>query len=321
MVKIALLGYGNLARGIIDNLPNFPDMQLQAIFSRRPDAVTAAFPVYAATDLQRFKGKVDVVILCGGSATDLPAQSPKAAECFNIVDSFDTHAKIPEHFAAVNSAAKAAGTLGLISAGWDPGLFSVMRGLFNSFMPAGEDYTFWGKGVSQGHSDAIRRVPGVMRGVQYTVPKQPALLAVREGKNPKLTARDKHLRECFVVASDGANKTAIESEIKSMPNYFADYDTVVHFITEKEFEQEHKGMPHGGFVLRSGTGKKVDQHLLELKISLSSNPHFTSAVLLSYARAVFRLRNEGKTGCITPMDVPPTALYAGTSDELRKNFL
>lgn len=321
MIKLGILGYGNLGRAVIDNLPNFPDMRLDAIFTRRPQAVKADYPVYAADKMSDFAGKLDVVILCGGSATDLPRQTPEAATMFNVVDSFDTHAKIPAHFAAVERAAEGAGKLALISAGWDPGLFSLARAMFGAFLPKGTDYTFWGKGVSQGHSDAIRRIAGVKRGVQYTIPKQDALTRVREGGEIKLSTRDKHLRECFVVAEDGADKAKIEKEIVTMPNYFADYDTVVHFIDERTFERDHKGIPHGGFVLRSGKSTEKLGNLLELSIKLDSNPHFTSGILLAYARAVSRLSAAGLTGCLTPFDVPLSALYEGTPEDMRKNLL
>lgn len=321
MTNIGIFGWGNLGKAVVDNLPNFPDIKLQVIFSRRPQAVQADYPVCDAADMAAYAGKLDVLLLCSGSATDLPVQSPAAAKLFNIVDSFDTHAKIPEHFAAVDAAARAGGKLGLISAGWDPGLFSLTRAMFNAFLPNGTDYTFWGKGVSQGHSDAIRRIAGVKRGVQYTVPQEEALAKVRSGANPQLTTREKHLRECFVVAADGSDEKKIEAEIKTMPNYFADYDTVVHFISEAEFERDHKAMPHGGLVLRSGSNTPDYKSLLELKIRLDSNPHFTSGVLLAYARAVKRLYDEGKRGCMTVFDVPASALYCGTADELRQKLL
>ncbi|MDE6398187.1 MAG: diaminopimelate dehydrogenase, partial [Clostridiales bacterium] len=270
---------------------------------------------------EKWAGKIDVLILCSGSATDLPEQTPAAAKLFNVVDSFDTHANIPAHFAAVDKAARAGGHLALVSAGWDPGLFSLSRAYFNAFLPNGTDYTFWGKGVSQGHSDAIRRVAGVKRGVQYTVPREQAIERVRSGERPALTTRDKHLRECFVVAQEGADRAKIEAAIKNMPNYFADYDTVVHFITEEDFERDHNKMPHGGFVLRSGNTTPAYKNLLELNIKLDSNPHFTSGVLLACARAVKRMHDNGSCGCITLFDVPPAALFAGTPADLRAHLL
>ncbi|MDE7406585.1 MAG: diaminopimelate dehydrogenase [Clostridiales bacterium] len=325
MIHIGIYGWGNLGKAVADNLPNFPDVQLKVIFSRRPQVVAAQAPkgvaVASASDMEKWTDKIDVLLLCSGSATDLPEQTPAAVKLFNVVDSFDTHANIPTHFAAVDKAAKASSHLGLISAGWDPGLFSLSRALFNAFLPNGADYTFWGKGVSQGHSDAIRRVAGVKRGVQYTVPRDTAIERVRSGEQPALSTREKHLRECFVVAENGADCATIEAEIKNMPNYFADYDTVVHFISEEEFERDHKQMPHGGFVLRSGNNTEEYKSLLELNIKLDSNSHFTSGVLLAYARAVKRLFDNGARGCITVFDVPPSALFAGTPDDMRKHLL
>lgn len=320
-MKIGIFGWGNLGRAVVDNLHNFPDMELKVIFSRRPNAVQATYPVAAVSDMPKYVGAIDVLLLCSGSATDLPEQTPSAVKLFNVVDSFDTHAKIPAHFAAVDKEARENNHLGLISAGWDPGLFSLSRALFNAFLPDGSDYTFWGKGVSQGHSDAIRRIRGVKRGVQYTIPRDEAIARVRSGERPVLNTREKHLRECFVVAEKDADCTEIEAGIKNMPNYFADYDTVVHFISEEEFEREHKKMPHGGFVLRSGAHTPEYKSLLELNIKLDSNPHFTSGVLLSYARAVKRMHDEGRRGCITVFDVPPTALFAGTAEEMREHLL
>lgn len=324
-MKIGIYGWGNLGKAVADNLPNFPDMQLEVIFSRRPQAVAESAPagvaVASASDAEKWAGKIDVLVLCSGSATDLPEQTPAAAKYFNVVDSFDTHANIPAHFAAVDKAAKEGGRLALVSAGWDPGLFSLSRAYFHAFLPNGTDYTFWGKGVSQGHSDAIRRVAGVKRGVQYTVPREKAIERARSGERPALTAREKHLRECFVVAQEGADRAKIEAEIKNMPNYFADYDTVVHFISEEEFERDHKKMPHGGFVLRSGDNTPDYKSLLELNIKLDSNPHFTSGVLLACARAVKRMHDGGSRGCITLFDVPPAALFAGTPAELRAHLL
>ncbi len=319
MIKLGICGYGNLGKGVIDNLKNFSDFELKAIFSRRK-LTDVEYPVYSIDEIKKLEGKLDVVILCGGSATDLPNQTPYFAQSFNVVDSFDTHAKIPQHFENVDKSAKKGGNLALISAGWDPGLFSITRATFNAFLPCGADVTFWGKGVSQGHSDAIRRINGVKRAVQYTIPKQQALEQARSG-NVNLTTREKHLRECFVVLDDDADKQQIENSIKTMPNYFAEYDTVVHFISEDEFYKNHLGMPHGGRVLRSGKSTPNVSQSLELSIDLQSNPHFTSGILLAYARAVVRLKAKGETGCITPFDVSPTMLYSGTAEEMRKNLL
>lgn len=316
MIKLGIIGYGNLSRAAIDNLKNFPDIKLEAIFTRRPDSVKIDFPVFGMQEIASFKDKIDVMLLCGGSATDLPEQTPAAAKLFNIVDSFDNHAKILQHREAVDASLKQSKKLGVISVGWDPGLFSIARAYFNAFLPQGNDYTFWGKGVSQGHSDAIRRIEGVSRGVQYTIPKDDALNSVRSGKNPALSTRQKHLRECFVVAADGADKEKIRQNIVSMPNYFADYDVVVNFITEEEFERDHKKMPHGGFVIRSGESAANNNNVLELSIKLDSNPHFTSSIMLSYARAVYRMYNEGQTGCLTAYDIPPSKLYSGNIEDL-----
>ena len=325
MIDIGIFGWGNLGKAAVDNLSHFPDLQLKAIFTRRPQAVSASAPkgvcVADANDMPQWAGKIDVLLLCSGSATDLPEQTPAAVKLFNVVDRFDTHARIPEHFAAVDAAARASGHLGLISAGWDPGLFSLSRAYFNAFLPNGTDYTFWGKGVSQGHSDAIRRVAGVKRGVQYTVPRDEAVARVRSGEQPALSTREKHKRECYVVAQPNADLAEIEREIKNMPNYFADYDTTVHFISEEQFDREHGKMPHGGFVLRSGNNTPELQSLLELNIRLDSNPHFTSGVLLACARAVKRMYDDGKRGCVTLFDVPPAALYAQSPQEMRARLL
>ncbi len=315
--KIAIAGYGNLGKAIVANLKNFPDLELCAILSRRPGSIDSSFPVYDYNDAQKLKGKVDVMLMCGGSATDLPVQSPQMAQLFNIVDSFDTHAKIPQHFDAVDSAAKKGGNLAVISAGWDPGLFSLMRTLFCAVLPAGQDYTFWGKGVSQGHSDALRRISGVEKAIQYTVPKEDALKAVKSGKNPVLTTREKHLRECFVVAPQ-IERARIESEIKAMPNYFADYDTVVHFISAKEFDEKHTALPHGGFVFRSGSTDEVTRHLIEFSIKLDSNPHFTASILLAYARAAAAMAKEGKKGAFTVLDIPFSYLTGLDKESLMK---
>ena len=326
-IKIGIVGYGNLGRGTEYALEQAPDMELRGVFTRRdPASIQAAtpnVPVLAAAKATEMRDKIDVMILCGGSATDLPKQTPALARLFNVVDSFDTHARIPEHFAAVDAAAKAGGTLALISAGWDPGLFSLNRVYASAVLPQGETYTFWGKGVSQGHSDAIRRVEGVLDARQYTVPVQAALDAVRSGSNPVLTTREKHTRECYVVVKEGADKARIEKEIKEMPNYFADYDTTVNFISQQELDAEHKGIPHGGFVIRSGkTGADNEfDNVIEYSLKLDSNPAFTSSVLVAYARAVARMSKEGKTGCVTVLDIPPAYLSAKSGEELRKSML
>ena len=326
-IRIGILGYGNLGRGVECAVKQNEDMELVAVFTRRdPSTVsilTKEASVYKIDEAINFKDKIDVMILCGGSATDLPEQSPMYAKYFNIVDSYDTHAKIPEHFKAVDEVAKENNTVGLISAGWDPGMFSLNRVYANAILPKGSDYTFWGKGVSQGHSDAIRRIVGVKNAKQYTIPVDEALKAVRSGVNPELTTRQKHLRECFVVANDGADLQAIEKEIKTMPNYFADYDTIVHFIDEETLEKEHSGIPHGGFVIRSGkTGwQEEHNHIIEYSLKLDSNPEFTSAVLVAYARATYRLAKEGNYGCKTVFDVAPAYLCQQSNEELRKHFL
>ena len=325
-IKIAIMGYGNLGRGIEAAVRQNPDTELVAVFSRRdPASVTTktAVPVYSADDILKYKDNIDVLILCGGSATDLPVQTPLYAENFTVVDSFDTHAKIPEHFENVDAAAKKGGNVAVISCGWDPGMFSLNRLYASAILPDGKDYTFWGKGVSQGHSDAIRRIDGVLDAKQYTIPVDAALEAVRSGKNPELTTREKHLRECFVVAAEGADKAKIEEEIKTMPNYFADYDTIVHFITMEELKRDHSGIPHGGFVIRSGkTGLCGEHnHIIEYSLKLDSNPEFTSSVIVAYARAAYRMKNEGACGCKTVFDIPPAYLSAKTGEELRKTML
>lgn len=326
-IRIGILGYGNLGRGVECALRQNPDMELVAVFTRRkPDSVkilTPDVPVYSVETAEQMADKIDVLILCGGSATDLPEQTPRYAKLFNVVDSFDTHARIPEHFANVDEAAKASGKVGIISVGWDPGMFSLNRMYANAVLPQGADYTFWGKGVSQGHSDAIRRIEGVKDARQYTIPVETALEAVRRGENPDLTTRQKHTRECFVVIEEGADKTRIENEIKTMPNYFADYDTTVHFISEEELQKNHSGIPHGGLVIRCGkTGlNQENTHIIEYSLKLDSNPEFTSSVIVAYARAAYRMSREGQIGCKTVFDVPPAYLSAASGEELRKHFL
>ena len=327
MIRIGILGYGNLGKGVESAIKQNPDMELAAVFTRRnPEDLKIRMenvPVLNTDSLLDMKDKIDVLILCGGSATDLPKQTPEYAKYFNVVDSFDTHAKIPEHFEAVDAMARENHTTAMISVGWDPGMFSLNRLYGNVILPEGKDYTFWGKGVSQGHSDAIRRIEGVKDAKQYTIPVEEALEAVRSGSNPELTTRQKHIRECFVVAEDGADKEKIEETIKTMPNYFADYDTIVHFISEEELKAEHSGIPHGGFVLRSGvTGmEKENRHIIEYSLKLDSNPEFTASVIVAYARATYRMNQEGMTGCKTVFDVPPAYLSPLSGAELRKNLL
>ena len=326
-MKIGIMGYGNLGKGIECAIKQNPDMELAAVFSRRnPETVkilTEGVKVYPAEDALKMKDQIDVLILCGGSATDLPVQTPEYAKYFNVVDSFDTHARIPEHFANVDAAAKENGNIAVISCGWDPGLFSLNRLYANCILPQGRDYTFWGKGVSQGHSDAIRRVEGVADGKQYTIPVESALEKVRKGENPDLTTREKHIRECFVVAKEGADKAKIEQEIKSMPNYFADYDTTVHFITEEELQRDHKGIPHGGFVIRSGkTGwNEENSHIIEYSLKLDSNPEFTASVIIACARAAYRMKKEGMAGCKTIFDIAPAYMSPLSGEELRAHML
>ena len=315
-MKIGILGYGNLGRGVECAIKQNPDMELAAVFTRRaPETVsilTEGAAVCSVDDVEQWKDKIDVMILCGGSATDLPEQTPKYAKMFNVVDSFDTHARIPEHFENVDKSAKESGHVGIISVGWDPGMFSLNRMYANAILPEGRDYTFWGKGVSQGHSDAIRRVEGVKDGKQYTIPVEAALEAVRNGENPELTTRQKHTRECFVVLEDGADAAKVEETIKNMPNYFSDYDTTVHFISEEELKANHSGIPHGGFVIRSGkTGwNQENSHVIEYSLKLDSNPEFTSCVIVAYARAAYRLYKEGQSGCKTVFDIAPAYLSA-----------
>ena len=326
-IRIGILGYGNLGRGVECAIKQNPDMELAAVFTRRaPESVriqTQGVPVCRIEDAVQMQDKIDVMILCGGSATDLPVQTPEFVQYFNVIDSFDTHAKIPEHFTAVDEAAKKSGKVGIISCGWDPGMFSLNRLYANAVLPQGKDYTFWGKGVSQGHSDAIRRVEGVKDGKQYTIPVEAALEAVRNGENPELTTRQKHTRECFVVAQEGADKARIEEEIKTMPNYFDEYDTTVHFISEEEMKRDHSGIPHGGFVIRSGkTGWNEEfGNVIEYSLKLDSNPAFTSSILVAFARAAYRLAEEGQSGCRTVFDIAPAYLSAKSGEELRRTML
>lgn len=326
-MRLGILGYGNLGRGVECAVKQAPDVELKAVFTRRdPSTVkllTEGVPVYSVNDVEAHKDEIDVLVICGGSATDLPKQTPEYAKYFNVIDSFDTHATIPQHFANVDKVAKENGHIAMISCGWDPGMFSLMRLYGNCVLPEGNDYTFWGKGVSQGHSDAIRRVPGVKNGKQYTIPVDAALKAVRAGENPELTTREKHLRECFVVAEEGADKAAIEKEIKEMPNYFSDYDTTVHFISEEELLRDHAGIPHGGFVFRSGvTGwNKENKHVIEYSLKLDSNPEFTSSVIVAFARAINRLHAEGVNGCKTVFDIAPAYLSPLSGEELRAHML
>ena len=326
-IRIGIMGYGNLGRGIECAVRQNPDMELAAVFTRRDpktvSVLTEDVAVGSVSEAEQWKDKIDVMILCGGSATDLPEQTPKYASMFNVVDSFDTHARIPEHFANVDAAAKESGKVGIISVGWDPGMFSLNRLYANAILPEGNDYTFWGKGVSQGHSDAIRRVEGVKDAKQYTIPVEAALDAVRNGENPELTTRQKHTRECFVVLEEGADAAKVEEEIKTMPNYFSDYDTTVHFISQEELDKNHSGIPHGGFVLRSGkTGWDGEHsHLIEYSLKLDSNPEFTSSVLVAYARAAYRLHKEGQSGCKTVFDIAPAYLSSKSGGELRASML
>ncbi len=325
-IRIAIAGYGNLGRGVESAVSASSDMELVALFTRRDPATVktvTGVPVYKMEDAAQMKDDIDVMILCGGSANDLPVQTPEMAKYFNVIDSFDTHAKIPEHFAAVDAPSKAGGKVAVISVGWDPGMFSLNRLYGQAILPNGKDYTFWGKGVSQGHSDAIRRIDGVADARQYTIPVEAALESVRAGENPELTTRQKHTRECFVVAEDGADLKAIEEAIVTMPNYFADYDTTVHFISQEELDRDHKGIPHGGVVLRSGTTgfDNSNKHVIEYKLTLDSNPEFTSSVLTAYARAAYRMNKEGQSGCKTVFDVAPAYLHPASAEELRKNLL
>ena len=326
-INVGILGYGNLGRGIECAIKQNSDMVLKAVFTRRPPEtvkiLSEKVPVYHIDNILEHKDEIDVLILCGGSATDLPVQTPEYAKYFNVVDSFDTHAKIPEHFENVDNAAKENGNIAVISCGWDPGMFSLNRLYASCILPEGKDYTFWGKGVSQGHSDAIRRIDGVLDAKQYTIPVDAALEAVRSGGAPELSTREKHLRECFVVAAEDADKEKIENEIKTMPNYFADYDTIVHFITMEELKRDHSGIPHGVFVIRSGkTGWEGENtHIIEYSLKLDSNPEFTASVIVACARAAVTMKNEGAAGCKTIFDLPPAYLSAKSPEELRKTML
>ena len=326
-IRIGILGYGNLAKGVELAIRQNPDMELKVVFTRRdPSTVktlTEGVEVANSNDAANYQDKIDVLVICGGSATDLPTQTPEYASMFNVIDSFDTHAKIPEHFANVDKAALASNHTALISGGWDPGMFSINRLYGSCILPEGKDYTFWGKGVSQGHSDAIRRVPGVKNGKQYTIPVEAALEAVRSGSEPEITTRQKHTRECFVVAEEGADLALIEKTIKEMPNYFADYDTTVHFISEEEFVRDHSRINHGGFVFRTGkTGANGEnKHVIEYSLKLDSNPEFTGSVLTAYARAIYRLSQKGDFGCKTVFDIAPALLSPLSGEELRAHLL
>ena len=325
MNKIAIYGYGNLGRGVEASIKQQNDMELVAVFTRRPPEAlklnTEGVPVYHADKVLDFKNEIDCMIICGGSATDLPEQTPYLARHFNVIDSFDTHARIPEHFNNVDTASRDGGKIAVISCGWDPGMFSINRAYAEAVLPVGETYTFWGKGVSQGHSDAIRRIEGVLDAKQYTIPVESALDAVRSGQNPSLSTRQKHTRECFVVAENGADLARIENEIKTMPNYFADYDTTVHFISAEELKKNHSGIPHGGFVIRSGETANGNKHVVEYSLKLDSNPEFTASVIVAYARAACKLAKEGVSGAKTVLDIAPSYLSAKSPDELRKNLL
>ena len=322
-IKVGIVGYGNLGRGVEKAIRQNEDMELCAVFSRREGLKidTEGVPVYLCSEAQKMKDKIDVLILCGGSATDLQVQGPEFAENFNTIDSFDTHAKIPEYFEKMDAVAKKSGKVSIISVGWDPGMFSLNRLFGECILPEGENYTFWGKGVSQGHSDAIRRIEGVEGAIQYTIPVEDAINRVRNGGNPILSTREKHIRECFVVAKEGADKERIEKEIKEMPNYFADYDTIVHFISAEELRENHSKMAHGGFVIRSGKTLGGNNHIIEYSLKLDSNPEFTSSVLLCYARAAYKMSREGACGAKTVFDIAPALLSPKSGAELRKNLL
>lgn len=327
MIRLGIIGYGNLGRGVEMNAAKASDMELVAVFTRRDPATVklhdSSIPVVSVNEVADWTDKIDVMILCGGSATDLPKQTPEYAKLFNVVDSFDTHARIPEHFTNVDASASAAGKVAVISCGWDPGMFSLARVYGNAVLPNGKDYTFWGKGVSQGHSDAVRRIAGVKDARQYTIPVDAALEAVRSGKNPDLTTRDKHTREVFVVAEEGADKAAIENEIKTMPNYFDEYNTTVHFISEDEMKANHSSLAHGGFVFRTGTTgwENENQHVIEYSLKLDSNPEFTTSVLLAVARAAYKMNQRGEKGCRTILDIAPADLSQYSREELRAHML
>lgn len=326
-IRIGILGYGNLGRGVECAIKQNADMELAAVFTRRDPAtvqiLTDSAQVCHSDDAANWRDKIDVMILCGGSATDLPEQTPEMAKWFNVVDSFDTHARIPEHFADVDVVAMESGKVGIISVGWDPGMFSINRLYGSAVLPNGCDYTFWGKGVSQGHSDAIRRIEGVKDAKQYTIPVETAIEAAKSGKNPELTTAQKHTRECFVVLENGTDAAKVEEAIKTMPNYFADYDTTVHFISQEELNEKHSGIPHGGMVIRTGkTGwENENTHVVEYKLKLDSNPEFTSSILVAYARAAFRMSEKGMKGCMTVFDVPPAYLSVMSPEELRAKYL
>ena len=324
-IRIGILGYGNLGRGVECAIKHNPDLELVAVFTRRaPETVkilTETAAVYSVNDAEKMKDKIDVLIICGGSATDLPKQTPEYAKMFNVIDSFDTHARIPEHFDSVDAAAKESGHIGIISVGWDPGMFSLNRLYANAILTNGKDYTFWGKGVSQGHSDAVRRIKGVKDAKQYTIPVEAALEAVRNGENPDLTTRQKHTRECFVVAEEGADLAQIENDIKTMPNYFSDYDTTVSFISAEEFADKHEKMPHGGFVFRTGETSPNVKQTVEFSLKLDSNPEFTASVMTAYARAAVRLNAEGQKGAVTVFDIAPKYLFLNSNETLRKDYL
>ena len=325
-IRIGIVGYGNIGRGVEQAIKRNEDMELATVFTRRDPAsvkvATEGAKVVHMDDMLSMKGDVDVMVLCGGSATDLPVMGPEIAANFNTIDSFDTHAKIPEYFANVDKAAKEGNNISIISVGWDPGMFSLNRLYAESILVQGSTYTFWGKGVSQGHSDAIRRIPGVKNAIQYTVPVDEAVDQVRSGSEPKLTTRDKHTRECYVVAQEGANKAEIENAIKTMPNYFDEYNTTVHFISEEELKRDHSKMPHGGFVIRTGeTGEEGSKHVIEYSLKLDSNPEFTASVLIAYARAAYRLNQKGENGARSVFDIAPALLSMKTPEQLRKEIL
>ena len=321
-IRVGIVGYGNLGRGVEAAVKLQPDMELVGVFSRRNGLETVSgVPSYAMSELESFKGKIDVMVLCGGSATDLIEQTPMVAKHFTVIDSFDTHARIPEHFENVNKAAKEGGNAALISCGWDPGMFSLQRVFAESISPQGKSYTFWGRGVSQGHSDAIRRLDGVVDARQYTVPREEYLEQIRQGQTPEVTAQSGHLRECYVVAAEGADKDKIENEIKTMENYFVGYETIVHFISQEELDKNHKGIPHGGFVLRSGESTEGTRHVVEYSLKLDSNPEFTGSVLTAYARGIYRLAKHGGTGAYTVFDIPPAWISTHSAEELRAHSL